>query len=371
VTNPEFQKNGVFDKTTYLNVLKNLQLKPKAFEEHLRDQILLNKTLALLNLDIAPLELEAFGAAIFMADKLRYKILRADDMNVKLSDDEIKSYWEAHKNDYMTPKRYKLALIWVEPSQITPDDQTIEEYYKEHRLDFKDGDGKVLPLETVRPKIIEQLRLKASKKEAQRRYIALKKGKAKAVEELVVDAGDPRFPVEVWQTIEGALPNTILKPKVVGQSYAVIKVIESILPHPKLLSEAYNEVKKDALIEKQRNLLRQKSEEMAEHLENAPLSDYITRNSVDKIPPLSRDEAAEFLQQLFDSNQSKGGILLSDKAVSYAIIDQKLLDKEALSNEKALIEDNTKKMKANLIQQHLIDQLQQQYAVEIYLKETE
>jgi peptidyl-prolyl cis-trans isomerase D len=368
---PEFQKNGQFDKSIYLNVLKGLQLKPKAFEEHLRNQILLNKTLALLNLDIAPLELEAFGAAIFMADKLRYKVFRIDDIDVKISDDEIRSYWEAHKNEYMTPKRYKLALIWIEPSQSIPDEQTIETYYKEHRLDFKDSEGKVLPLKVARSKVIEELRLKAAKKEAQRRYIALKKGKVKAVEEILVDAGDSRFPANVWEAIEGALPNSVLKPKVVGKRYAIIKVIESTLPHPKSFSEAYNEAKSDALVEKQRNLLRQKAEKMVEHLENAPLSNYVTRNSIDKIPPLNQDEAATFLQQLFDTNQSKGAILLTDKAISYRIIDQKLLNKESLTDEKELIKDNTKKMKANLLQKHLLDQLQQQYAVEIYLKETE
>ncbi|BDY12115.1 peptidylprolyl isomerase [Hydrogenimonas cancrithermarum] len=368
---PAFQKNGRFDKSTYIAVLQSMRMKPKTFEANLKNEILLNKTLSLLNPGMAPLELEAFGSAIFMADRLRYKVFSAEEIQVSFSDDELKRYWEEHKSDYMTPKRYKLAILWITPSTELPEEPAIESFYKEHRTDFTDSEGKILPLEKVREEVVEKLRLKTSKKAAQLAYIDLKKGKKAAEEEKTVDAGDTIFPAEVWEEIEGALPGTVLKPKIVGGRYAVIKVIETILPQPKSFEKAYDDVKVDYLSKKRLELLQKMAEKASAQLDDAQLSDYVTRDSVDKLPPLTKEEAAAFLQKLFSTNRPNGAILLDNKAVSYSIVEQKLLNSDKLEQHKTFIEENAKKMKSNLLQSNLIDRLQQKYTIEIYLKETE
>ncbi len=48
-----------------------------------------------------------------------------------------------------------------------------------------------------------------------------------------------------------------------------------------------------------------------------------------------------------------------------------MLNKEKLEQNLAFIKDNSRKMKENLLQSSLIKRLQQQYPVEIYLKESE
>jgi peptidyl-prolyl cis-trans isomerase D len=368
---PAFQKNGKFDKNTYIAVLQNMRMKPKTFEESLKSDILIKKTLSLLSPDAAPLETEAFGAALFMADRLRYRVFTEDNVTVPVDEAELKKYWEAHKEAYMTPKRFKLAILWVAPSEEAPTDAEIESYYKENRTDFTDEKGEILPLEAAREKIVDAIRLKKAKKSAQLAYIDLKKGKRKADEERVVDAGDTTFGTDVWQAIEGAVAGTTLKPKVVGGRYAVIKVEELILPKPKSFEEAYNEVKADFLKTKRAEALRKMAEKAAENLSDAPLSDYVTRDSVDKLPPLSKAEASVFLQQLFASDKTKGAILLDNKAVSYAIVEQKLLDTDKLEQNRAFVEENTAKIKSNLLQDNLIAQLQQKYPIEIFLKEAE
>jgi peptidyl-prolyl cis-trans isomerase D len=368
---PDFRKNGEFDKSTYIAVLQNLRMKPKTFEANLKNEILLNKTLSLLNPDVAPLELEAFGSAVFMADKLRYKVFSAEEIGVDFGDDELKRYWKEHKSDYMTPRRYKLAILWITPSTELPEERAIESFYKEHRTDFTDSEGKILPLEKVREKVVEKLRLKASKKAAQLAYIDLKKGKKAPQEEKIVDAGDAVFPADIWHDIEEALPGTVLKPKIAGERYVVIKVVETILPQPKSFEKAYDEVKKEYLSKKRLELLQKMAEKASAELDDAQLSDYVTRESVDKLPPLTDEEADLFLQKLFSTNRPNGAILIDDKAVSYSIVEQKLLDSDKLKQRKTLLEENGKKMKSNLLRNNLIDRLQQKYMTEIYLKEIE
>ena len=186
-----------------------------------------------------------------------------------------------------------------------------------------------------------------------------------------MDAGDAMFGSEVWQAIEGAVAGTLLKPKVVNGRYAIIKVEELILPKPKSFEEAYADVKADYLKLKRTEALQRLAEKAAENLGDAQESDYVTRDSVDKLPPLTKAEAGAFLQKLFSTNEKKGAILLDNKAVSYTIVEQKLLDSDKLKQHEAFIEENAGKIKSNLLQNNLIAQLQQKYPIEIFLKEAE
>ena len=366
-----FQKDGKFDKATYTTLLKSMGIKPKTFEENLKNEILLKKTLSLLTLGISKLELEAFGSAILMADKLRYKLFAEKDVNVDTNEDELKKYWKENKNRFLTPKRFKLAIFWIKKSNKIPDDAEIENFYKEHKNEFIDNDGKIIPLKDAKTSVIEKLQLKASKKEAGLLYIDVKKGKKDAETLKLVDVGDPMFTSEVWESIEKAETGKVLKPKVVDGRYAVIKVVEAIPPQPKTFKEAYSEVKKEFISKRKLELLQKMAEAAVNNLKDGKISDFVTRDSIDKLPSLTSDEALQFLQKLFLTNLSKGTILLNNKAVSYEILEQKLLDITKLENKKKLIETNAEKIKSNLLQNSLIRKLQQKYSIEIYLKETE
>ncbi len=371
VSIPAFQKNGTFDKETYLSILSNMRMKPKVFEANIKDELLVKKTLSLLDTGAAPLEAEAFGAAIFIADKIRYEVISADSVEVKVDDASLKAYWEKNKERYMTPTRYKLSLMWVEPSSKVPSDEEVEKYYKENRTEFTDFEGKILPLEDVKERVVNALQLKAAKKSAQLAYIDLKKEKRSPDETITVDAQDPRFSEETWKDIEGATPHTTLKPKIEDGRYVIIRVEDVTLPRPMTFKEAYELVKADYVKTKRNEMLMKLAEKKSENLKDAKVTDFLTRDSVDKLKPLTNDEAAEFLQMLFTSDKARGAILLDNKAVSYAIVEQKLLNEDKLNENRSFIEENAHKMKEALLQENLIKRLQQQYPVEIYLKESE
>ncbi len=368
---PAFQKDGRFDKSTYLSVLQNMRMKPKTFEEGIQSELLIKKTLSLLDPDTVPLEIESFGAALFMADRLRYRVFTADTIEVPVDEEALKKYWEEHKKAYMTPPRYKLAILWIAPSSEAPRDEEIAAYYKEHRLDFTNEKGEILPLEKVKEKVAAAIRLQKAKKSAQLAYIDLKKGRKKAEEEKVFDAGTEPFGEDVWKAIKGASDGTVLKPKVVGDRYAVIKIEESILPRPETFEEAYTKVKADYVNAKRKEMLLALAQKASQHLQDGSESDFVSRDDVDKLPPLTEAQATDFLQKLFASDKPSGAILLDNVAVAYRVVEQKLLDSDKLTRHEALIRQNARKMKANLLQNNLIVQLQQKYPIQIFLKETE
>ncbi|WP_456452017.1 peptidyl-prolyl cis-trans isomerase, partial [Hydrogenimonas sp.] len=368
---PAFQKEGKFDKATYLAVLQGMRMKPKTFEASMKDDLLIQKTLSLLSPDAVPLEVEAVGSAIFMADKLRYKVFTHADVTVEVTDKALKKYWEAQKNDYMTPKRFEVAILLIAPADETPSESEIADYYKEHRTDFTNDNGEILPLEEAKEKIVEAIRLKNAKKSAQLAYIDLKKGRKSPDENVTLDLGDPTLSPELWQAVEGALPGTVLKPKVVGGRYAVVKVEKAILPQPKTFEEAYDAVKADYTTTKRREALMALAEKASENLTDGTVSPFVSRDGVDDLAPLSQEEAAVFLQQVFGSDKRSGAVLLDNKAVSYTVLEQQLLDSDKLSQYDALVKENVRKIKSNLLQSNLIAQLQQKYPIEIYLKESE
>ncbi len=368
---PAFQKNGTFDKQTYLSILSNMRMKPKTFESNIRNELLVKKTLNLLDMGITPLETEAFGSAIFIADKIRYKVFTDRDVDVKIDEKDLEKYWEQHKSEYTTPKRYRVSLLWVKPSELAPDEAELKEFYKTNRTDFTDKDGRILPFEKIRKKVEAAFRLKKSKKSAQLAYIELKKGKRAPQETVTLNEKDPMFSDEIWHAIEGLEPHTVLKPKVQDGRYVIIRIEDVILPRPKSFKEAYESVKNDYIKLKKKEMLIKLAENISSNLQNGKVSDFLTRDSVDKLKPLSNDEAAVFLQKLFYSKKAQGAILLDNKAVSYQIVEQKLLNKEKLKQNREFIEENTHKTKEALLQDALIKQLQLRYPVEIYLKESE
>jgi len=368
---PAFQKNGTFDKATYLAVLQGMRLKPKSFEANLKKELLLKKTLSLLSPAPVALEKEAVGAALFVADKLRYKFFKASDIAVSADDAALKKFWEAHKNSYMTPTRYTLALLWVAPQKGNAEESEIADYYKAHRTDFTDAKGEILPLEKVKERVAEAVALKHAKKKAQLAYIDLKKGRRKPQSVKTVDEGDPLLTPDVWAAVKSAVPGTTLKPKVVEGRYLIVKVEKIDLPKPKAFEEAYNDVKADYLRQERTKKLEETAKASAKNLQDAKSTDWVTRDSLTAVPGLDKEETARFLEELFASDKKRNAVVLGEKAIAYEIVEQQLLDNDKLSKFDTLISKNSAKLKTALLQNGLIKRLEQKYPIKIFLKENQ
>ncbi|NPA28640.1 MAG: hypothetical protein GXO33_00440 [Epsilonproteobacteria bacterium] len=368
---PAFQKNGAFDKATYLAVLQGMRLKPKSFEANLKKELLLKKTLSLLSPAPVQLEKEAVGAALFIADKIRYRVLNAADITVQPDEKALKAFWETHKDRYMTPTRYTLALLWVTPEKSDATESEIADYYKAHRTDFTDTKGEILPLDKVKERVAEAVALKHAKKKAQLAYIDLKKGRRQAESVKTFDESDPFLNPDVWAAVKGATPGTTLKPKVVNGRYLVIKVEKIDLPKPKSFEEARAEAEADYIRQTRIEKLKALAQKSVENLQQGKLSPWLTRDNLTAIPELDKEETARFLEKLFESQKKRNSVTLGEKAVAYEIVEQQLLDNDKLSKFDAVITKNSAKIKAALLQNGLIKRLEQKYPIEIFLKENQ
>ncbi|BCD60253.1 MULTISPECIES: peptidylprolyl isomerase [unclassified Nitratiruptor] len=363
-----FWQNGSFDKNLYNKLLQQNHIKPKDFEQSIRKEILLQK----LNHSLSyskPLQLEfdMMASALFMGDKIKYAIMTDDEINATVSQKELKKYYEEHKNRYKTVPKYDLSLIEIPIKHFHVSENELKDYYKQHKLKYKDDKGKILSFDKAKEQVMRDLDIKKSKKEALKKYIQFKKGKLQAQKHRIVALNDTTFPSLLMQKIARASQNSVLKPVFIKDRFVIVKINKKIPSLPMSFEKAVFEVKKDLLQQKRYQLLLEKAKKMVKNFQGTITDGYITKEDFDKLNKLSPQEAQQFLQKLFLSQSVRGFVALGNKkVVLYQILDQKLQLIPKIRKNKALISNNSVKLKNTIQNDNLIKKLQSMYEIKVY-----
>ena len=365
---PSFQKDGMFNKEIYTGFLNARRMKAREFEAQLKEELTITKTLALLQVDPLPLEIDTIAAAMNVADKIAYKVLSSSDVNVSVDESKLKTFWESQKEKFMTAKMYELALLWTKSDATAVSDEEIKTFYNTNSFNYTDAEGKQLSLEDAKEKVTADLKVKKTKKAAQKDYIAFKKGKTESTETRTLGLNDDLLTKEIWDEIQQKNLNDILKPKVVGDKYATVKIVSITEPKVKTFEEAKEEVsrlytehaKKEALLKLADSTLKNIS------ADNADVSDFVSLQTRDNLKSLNLQESLQFLQKLFTSTKEKGIISVLDKVIVYNIIEQKFLPMD--KNESDLLKGTVNQVKQNIFEANLIKALDKKYPTEVYME---
>jgi peptidyl-prolyl cis-trans isomerase D len=139
-----FQRAGIFDSRLYRDVLDRLKMTPEAFEEAQKNAMLIDKlrTLITSSAKISDQEaLEWFNwiNASVNIDYVVFSPSRYKDIHP--SDEEIKTFFENHKENYKTDAMIKVRYLNFNPdtfrSKVVLSDEEIREYYDENLETFK------------------------------------------------------------------------------------------------------------------------------------------------------------------------------------------------------------------------------------------
>jgi len=362
-----FYKNGTFDKETYKQVLAQNRMTPKEYETGLRRDILLQKTLSLLPVQASKNEEKIVNTLLNIADKIDYKVLTTDMVQLHPTDEELRKFWEGIKDNFMTDVTYEVVVVKETPVVKSYDDATIQKYYQENRTHFKDSEGKILPLESAKNAIIKELNAKASKDAALRKYIAFKKGKldpSVAQEKLTLSEHNNPLGKEALQTVKSlSVTKPYAKPVLINDTYYIIELVKTNPAITKSFKAARAEVLPLYLEQVKREKLLKLAQSSLSTFEGTT-TDFITVNSVDKLPNLAKNEAAEFLQKLFTSDKKKNFITLNNgKIVLYNILEQKLL-----TNKNSKTSEIIAQLKSTMFNEGLLRTLQNEYKTEIFIQ---
>jgi len=143
---PAFQDNGVFNKARYFAVLRSQQppMQPGDFEEAQRQELLVRKMS-----DIVGAGVQITDAALkeqYHLDNdqvnLQFARVKASDFEgqVQPTDADLKTYYDAHKEDFRIPERVRIEYLKYQPSafeaQIQVTDAEVQDYYDIHREQY-------------------------------------------------------------------------------------------------------------------------------------------------------------------------------------------------------------------------------------------
>lgn len=362
-----FQNNGKFDKDIYQKTLKQNHLTMKSYEDDVRKSMLIRKVLSLFAPKALPLEEELLSSALGIQDTIGYKILDANMVEVTLSDENLKQYWEAHKNEYMTLPLYNTSLVKQERIASNATESELLAYYNDNKHDFKDSEGAIVDFETARLQVVAALDDKATKKAALKKYIDFKKGKLDPsieVEALAIDSSNSIFDGSVFQEItELSLQKPFLKPRKVGDTYMLVKLESVVEPQVKSFEEAksavaiaYKESKTAALLQE----LASKTLETFTPTQTV----LISPKETPEIDGLTPEETSLLVNAIFNKQDKRGIITLNNEKIAlYDILEQKLLNTSITEQEKDVIQ-----IKEALLNRGLIQELESKYPVEMFVK---
>ena len=366
---PSFQKDGKFNIDIYEGFLKSRRMKAKIFEQVIKNETIIQKMFSLLDSKGLSFETDVFAAAISVSDKVAYRVLTTDDINLTVSQEKLKSYWEAHKSSFTTPRKYQLDILWTESKDTNTTDVELEEFYTQNSFNYIDEDGKQLQLEDAKEQVLADLKMKKSKKQAQKQYIGYKKGKIEKNETMTLVLDDALLTSETWKEIQTKDINTFLKPKAVGNRYATIKIVTIIEPREMNFEEAKTMVTAEYEKVSRTEGLTTLAESTLKNFDEsqATVSDFVTLDSRDALSPLNIQETLQFLQKLFTSQKENGIMTIENKVVVYKILEQKMVV-SAENNNTELVKNSVNQIKTQDFQSNLLKRLGQKYKTQKFVE---
>jgi len=359
-----FQVNGVFDKNRYYYLLKNQQISAKEYELGLKKELLLNKLQAILKMPETKREMDVFASALFMQDRLMVSKIDIDPSTISMSADDIKKFWESTKDNYITKKQYILKTIKIGLANGSVDDSTLKKFWEDKKYNYKAKDGKILSFADAKNSVLNDYRLKLSKKTALKTYLKLKKGEIKATDKLTVNDDDKVFPVKKLRL---ANKDQVLKPIAQKDGYLIVKLAQVLMPRVMTFAEA----KPLVLAKFKKHQILSSLEKQAKarlQLFNGVDLGFVTRDSLKKIDGLNEAQSSQMINYIFDHKDLQGYKIFGNSAILYKVMEQKLLNKDKLVAYKNLITQSIASNKAGEINQNLITRLRSIYKIQQYYK---
>ncbi len=138
-----FKIAGVFDSRRYNDILNRVRLTPETFEVQQKEDMLIRKLRAFIAENVKVSEQEArewFNYEDASVDIDFVLFASGRYKNIKPSDEEIKIYFQEHKESYKTEPKLKVRYLYFNPdtyvSKVAIDEDELFDYYETNRKEF-------------------------------------------------------------------------------------------------------------------------------------------------------------------------------------------------------------------------------------------
>ena len=321
-----FLKDGKFDKNTYMNVLKQNRRTSKEFEAQLKQDLLVTKIQNIFNSPLSTKEISNIGKLLYSQDKVSISIVKANNIKVTPTIEELKKYWENIKTNYMSPAGYEIS------------------YTKVANIDSKTK--------------------KDMRKVALKLYLKLKRDEEKFAQTKTVYKGTDFLSKENFDKVIKSNTGETLKPVYENNNYYVVKLIKKTKPQVLPFEDVQSSIKSEFIKDARNKDLDAKTKLAIENFKGKDIG-YISRDTKPTINGLQDEEIQQLTQSIFTSKDKKGSIKLFEKSVVYEITDSKFVPYN--SNNDNTVVSAVGDVKTNLISSSLLEKLKNKYDVKSYM----
>jgi len=140
-----FQTAGVFDNQRYLNMLSRTRLSPETFEEQQRESMILDKLQRFItgNIKVSDLEARQWYQWTNAEVDLDFVLFEHGQFkNIEPTADEVRDYFERHKETYQTDPEIKVRYLYLRPedfaARVTVTEEDIRDYYESNLEKFEE-----------------------------------------------------------------------------------------------------------------------------------------------------------------------------------------------------------------------------------------
>ncbi|WP_104721313.1 peptidylprolyl isomerase [Helicobacter mesocricetorum] len=357
-----FKNDEVFDEQLYKNILEENRLRPKDFEESVQESLLLQKLNALLDMPLTPLEEDMLKAAYFVEDWVQIKVLDKKDIRLIAKEEEIKKYWEENQDIYQTQRGYEISSVSVNIKDINYNEEEIKKYYEDFKNQFLNEEGQILSFLEAKNRVIEAYKDSQAQKEALKEYISLRKGENQKAKNSIVYEGDDYYGIEFISSLSQANEKETLKPIKVNDSYITAELLKIIPSQSKTYEEAKNDAKEDYVNFEKSKILEENAKKELVNFKGIDVG-YLGKDVTRTLKGLDENESKDFINQLFSVKKEKGYILLTNKAVLYQILRQRVKKSDIISHNLEFLIQNGIQVKGRLVESEFLEYLSKLYKV--------
>ena len=133
---PNFQKDGKFDQTTYLQLLTSNRLTPATFEQQTRDGLSLQQmTQAVSSTSLVPKQEAVLYQSLVEQERTgQTYTIRADSFKAQVTPDKdkIKAFYDSNTSLFMTEERVKLDYLLLDQDTIAEGIEATDEQLQQH-----------------------------------------------------------------------------------------------------------------------------------------------------------------------------------------------------------------------------------------------
>ncbi|WP_438436490.1 peptidylprolyl isomerase [Kluyvera georgiana] len=139
---PAFQSEGKFDNTRYSALINQMGMNPDQYAQALRNQLTTQQLInAVAGTDfMLPGETDRLAALVSQQRLVREATIDVNALAAKqqVSDQEIASYYEQNKGQFVAPEQFRVSYIKLDAAAMSQNvsDDEIQSYYDQHQDQF-------------------------------------------------------------------------------------------------------------------------------------------------------------------------------------------------------------------------------------------